>query len=57
VFNHSAIVLKWPRCIHALKDGGVQEFNIDRHPMWAGHEVKIFDPFPQEMTDRLRDAR
>ncbi len=45
VFNHSGIVLKWPRCIHTLKDGGVQEFNIDRHPMWAGLEVKIFDPF------------
>lgn len=45
VFNHSAIVLKWPRCIHTLKDGGVQEFNAHLHPMWAGHEVKFFDPF------------
>ena len=48
VFNHSAIVLAWPRCIHSLMDGGVQEFSIDRHPMWAGHEVKIFDPFVKE---------
>jgi cell wall-associated NlpC family hydrolase len=57
VFNHSAIVLDWPRCIHCVKDGGVQDFRIDRHPMWAVHEVKIFDPFLESLEQRLLDAR
>jgi hypothetical protein len=45
VFNHSAIVIEWPRCIHCVKAGGVCEFVINRDPMWAYHEVKVFDPF------------
>ena len=44
-FNHSAIVLAWPRCIHCVKEGGVHEFDIHRDPMWSHREVKIFDPF------------
>ena len=52
VFNHSAIVLKWPRCIHCVY-AGVKEFDINRDPMWACHEVKVFDPFGRDFGDIL----
>lgn len=49
VFNHAAIVIDWPYCLHCILDGGVREFNITTDPMWAHHEVKIFDPIRQEV--------
>lgn len=56
VFNHSGIVLKWPRCIHCMY-GGVEEFDIHRHPMWAMHEVKIFDPFTNPFKMAAEDSQ
>jgi cell wall-associated NlpC family hydrolase len=44
-YNHGGIVLSWPLIAHALHDGGVQEADATRHPMWAHHEVAVFDPF------------
>jgi cell wall-associated NlpC family hydrolase len=44
-YNHGGIVLCWPKIAHALKDGGVQEADATRHPMWAHHEISVFDPF------------
>ena len=44
IFNHGAIVTDWPRALHCVKGFGVSECNISTHPMWAGHEIKIFDP-------------
>jgi cell wall-associated NlpC family hydrolase len=44
VYNHGAIVLAWPRCIHAVRIG-VSEFDASQHELWAQSIVKIFDPF------------
>jgi cell wall-associated NlpC family hydrolase len=44
VFNHGAIVLQWPRSIHAVGEG-VREFDASQHYLWAHRVVKIFDPF------------
>jgi cell wall-associated NlpC family hydrolase len=44
-YNHGGIVLQWPIIAHALKDGGVREADATRHPMWAFHEIAVFDPF------------
>jgi hypothetical protein len=46
-YNHGGIVLQWPVIAHALKDGGVREADATRHPMWAFHEIAVFDPFMQ----------
>lgn len=46
-FNHSAIVIDWPTCIHAVLEGGVCEFNVHTHSMWTHREVRVYaaDPF------------
>lgn len=47
VFNHSAIIISWPRAIHCTKAFGVHEFSVVSHPMWIGNEVKFFDPLAE----------
>lgn len=44
VYNHGGIVTQWPMIIHSVH-GGVQEADASRHPMWAYHEIVVFDPW------------
>lgn len=44
VYNHGAIVTKWPMGIHSI-DPCVQEIDLSRDPMWAWQQVKVFDPW------------
>jgi cell wall-associated NlpC family hydrolase len=43
-FSHGAIVVSWPRLIHAWWDAGVVAGNGDQPPL-AGRPVRFFDPF------------
>ena len=43
VYNHGAIVVKWPRVIHAITPE-VTEIDASNDPMWAHQEVCVFDP-------------
>jgi len=43
VYNHGAIVVAWPRVIHAIAPE-VVEIDASRDPMWQGKEVVPFDP-------------
>ncbi len=45
VYNHGAIITKWPLGVHAVKSPGVVEIDLTRDPMWIMKEVAIFDPF------------
>lgn len=51
-FNHAGIVVKWPRILHCLSDGGVQEADASTHWMWGFREVAIFDPFKKATEAR-----
>lgn len=42
-WNHGAIVLDWPRCIHAIRPH-VAEFDITTDPMWSYQVISVFDP-------------
>lgn len=44
-FAHGAIVVSWPRLIHAWWDAGVVYGDADQAPL-AGRKVRFFDPFP-----------
>jgi cell wall-associated NlpC family hydrolase len=44
VYNHGGIVVEWPVIIHAIHPA-VQQADASRHPLWAYHEVGIFDPW------------
>lgn len=44
-FNHAGLVVKWPKILHAVADGGVQEANASEHPMFGYRDVAILDPF------------
>jgi cell wall-associated NlpC family hydrolase len=44
VYNHGAIITKWPQGIHAVQPH-VMEVDLSMDPMWAGKECAIFDPF------------
>jgi len=44
VYNHGGIVLAWPLIAHAVAPV-VSEADATRHPMWAHHEIAVFDPF------------
>ena len=44
-FAHGAIVVSWPRLIHAWCDAGVV-FVDGRQPPLTGRHVRFFDPFP-----------
>jgi cell wall-associated NlpC family hydrolase len=44
-FAHGAIVVSWPRLIHAWCDAGVV-FADGGQPPLIGREVRFFDPFP-----------
>lgn len=44
-FAHGAIVVSWPRLIHAWWNMGVVYGDADQSPL-AGHKVRFFDPFP-----------
>jgi cell wall-associated NlpC family hydrolase len=44
-FAHGAIVIAWPRLIHAWCDAGVVFSDADQAPL-SGREVRFFDPFP-----------
>ena len=44
-FAHGAIVVAWPRLIHAWCDAGVVHANADQPPL-MGRPVRFFDPFP-----------
>jgi cell wall-associated NlpC family hydrolase len=43
-FNHGAIVMAWPRGIHAC-DGVVRESNLVSHRLTGYKQMDIFDPF------------
>lgn len=44
-FAHGAIVVSWPRLIHAWWDAGVVYGDADQPPL-RGRPVRFFDPFP-----------
>lgn len=44
-FAHGAIVLSWPRLIHAWCDAGVVFADANQPPL-IDREVRFFDPFP-----------
>lgn len=44
VYNHGAIVLAWPRVVHAVHPA-VEEIDASKHPMWAYQTVAVFDPW------------
>ena len=44
VYNHGAIITKWPRGIHAVKPH-VVEVDLSMDPMWASKQCAVFDPF------------
>jgi hypothetical protein len=44
-FAHGAIVVTWPRLIHAWCDAGVVFADGDQPPL-IGRQVRFFDPFP-----------
>jgi cell wall-associated NlpC family hydrolase len=44
IYNHGAIVTSFPKAIHAV-DGGVEEFDVTSHHMWAFQPLKVFDPW------------
>jgi cell wall-associated NlpC family hydrolase len=44
-FAHGAIVLQWPRLIHAWHNSGVVYADATQGQL-AGRPVRIFDPFP-----------
>jgi cell wall-associated NlpC family hydrolase len=44
-FAHGAIVVSWPRLIHAWCDAGVVSADADQAPL-IGRLVRFFDPFP-----------
>jgi cell wall-associated NlpC family hydrolase len=43
-FAHGAIVVSWPRLIHAWHDAGVVYVDGNQSPL-AGRPVRFFDPF------------
>ena len=44
-FAHGAIIVSWPRLIHAWCDAGVVYADADQAPL-IGRLVRFFDPFP-----------
>jgi cell wall-associated NlpC family hydrolase len=44
-FAHGAIVVCWPRLIHAWYDAGVVFGDAEQPPL-RGRQVRFFDPFP-----------
>jgi cell wall-associated NlpC family hydrolase len=44
-FAHGAIVVAWPRLIHAWHNTGVVYVDADQPPL-TGRPVRFFDPFP-----------
>jgi len=44
-FAHGAIILSWPRLIHAWFNAGVVFGDAGKPPL-TGREVRFFDPFP-----------
>jgi cell wall-associated NlpC family hydrolase len=44
-FAHGAIVVSWPRLIHAWCDAGVVSADGNQPPL-SGRQVRFFDPFP-----------
>jgi cell wall-associated NlpC family hydrolase len=44
-FAHGAIVVSWPRLIHAWWDAGVVYADADQPPL-IGRPVRFFDPYP-----------
>lgn len=43
-FSHGAVVVAWPRLIHAWWNSGVVYGDADQPPL-AGRQVRFFDPF------------
>jgi hypothetical protein len=46
-YNHGGIVVAWPRIVHAVHPC-VEEVDASRHPMWAGKQLAVFDPFRRQ---------
>lgn len=44
-YNHGCIVTEWPRALHCFNKGGVVECRPALHPLTAGAEMAIFDPW------------
>ena len=44
VYNHGAIVVEWPRVVHAY-DTRVGETDTTLHPLTANMQMAVFDPF------------
>lgn len=43
VYNHGAIVIKWPMIVHAIMPA-VQQVNAVTHPMTTHQHVSVYDP-------------
>ena len=43
-WNHGAIAIGGNSAVHAIYPV-TQKFNVGLHPMWAYHEITVFDPF------------
>ena len=46
LYNHGAIILKWPRVLHSY-DEGVSETDATTHALTGFSEMAIFDPFSE----------
>ena len=44
VYNHGAIIVKWPMAVHAAYPKVVLA-DLSRDPLWAYRDITIFDPF------------
>ena len=47
VRNHGAIVIDYPTAVHSIHPC-VSKTDLSTDPMWAYHEIQIFDPFMKE---------
>lgn len=44
VYSHGAIVVEWPRVVHAFPPC-VMESNATTNPVFRGHDLKFYNPF------------
>ena len=47
VYNHGALVTKWPRAIHAIQPC-VAEIDVTRNEYWIGKRIAVFDPWRKQ---------
>jgi cell wall-associated NlpC family hydrolase len=52
IYNHGAIVTKWPFVVHARRPE-VVETNVSRDPMWSHQLVVVYDPWLKLRTEGI----